>query len=956
MINHCLKALCLGALTLPLQSESAAYEIIENKNSLKILTPSLKERKELKVRLENGLEALIISDPDANTSAAGIAIEAGSFDDPEEYPGMAHFCEHMLFMGSKKYPDENGFWKKISNSGGTANAYTKEDRTVYMFSSNHDSFKEILDIYAQFFIEPLFKENAVKRELLAVNQEYEKNIDSDAWRAHMVLKMTSRADHPFCKFSTGSSETLGKIELSTLRTWFRKNYSAHKMHLVIYSNQDLETSLKMVLNSFSPIPMILSAPREVPTKLLSEGQKGHIFYIEPLQESRNLRMIWQMPADIANDLNSKVPDLIAYALAYKGENSLYETLRKEGLAEDLSSDAHLFAKDTMLLTLEVQLTKKGVQAVSHIIKETFKTIHALKARGIPPHLFHESRRMQEINYAWQSRSNSFSYVTDLADSMVDEPLDTFPQKVITLSRFQPNAIQTALSSMTAESAVFFVIAPPALTKQEPTQREEWLGALYSTTKIEEDRLQEWNSLKPNASAHTIAPNKFIPEKLNLLTKVKESEEFEPSLLSDEAMGRCYFLKDRFYLVPEVAITMSVRSPLINNKPQNIALLDLYTLHLMNKLSPQISCAKRGGLHVSFSQEKLRFVIQVGGFDEKADVFMATIFESMKKEAPSKAEFMQYKDELLNLYDSQEKSLAFIQARAILQSVLFNDSQTGKDLYEALTAIRYEDLISYQEKFLQTAYLEGMIGGNLDEVRAKNIWKEMKESLQYTSYPVAEHPEQKVLALPDGKGPFILTEVNPLKGNAALLTLQLGGTTYPKIASASVLGKALSEAFFTELRTKQQTAYIAKSWLVEKCQSLHLFFGAHSTSHNAAELLNRFELFLEDFERNIAIHVPRERFEAIQQSLITTYSQPASNLQEKVSELNSYAFIHNKEFRRKAKIKGALETLSYDDFLAASEPLTRTNPKRIAILVTGSNNSAPTYILTSPLELKNLCPF
>lgn len=938
----------------PFYVESAAYEVVENKNTLKILTPSLKERKEMKVRLENGLEVLIISDPGANTSAAALAVEAGYFDDPEEYPGMAHFCEHMLFMGSKKYPDENGFWKKITNANGLANAYTKEDRTVYMFSSNHDSFKEVLDIYAQFFIDPLFKENAVKRELLAVNQEYEKNIDSDAWRVHMVLKETASKDHPFSKFSTGSSETLGKIELSALKTWYRKNYSAHKMHLVIYSNQDVEASLRMVVTSFAAVPTILSSPREMPRTILSEEQKGHIFYIQPLQESRNLRMIWQMPPEIANDIHTKVPELIAYALSYQGENSLYENLKKEGLVEDLSAGTDLFAKDSMFLNLDVQLTKKGVQAVSHIIKETFRTIHSLKTRGIPPHLFHESRKMREVSYAWQSRENSFSYVSDTADSMVDEPLDTYPQKLTTLSRFQPNLVQEALASMTPESAVFLVIAPPSLTKQEPNTKEKWMGAEYAVSKVDDEKLHEWATIKPNQSAHTITANKYIPEKLTLLAKTKEAEEFEPTLLFDEPLGKCYFLRDRFYLVPEVALSIGIKSPLINDSPHNVALLDLYILHLMNYLAPQISSANRAGLHVRFSQENLRFVLQFAGFDEKMDVFVASIFDNMKPVLLSKAEFNQYKDELLNLYDSQEKSLSFVQGKAVLSSVLFNDAPTGKDLHTALSGVRYEEFLTYQEKVLQTAYLEATLGGNIDEGRAKNLWKNVKDRLQSSPHVVREHCKQKALSLPEGKGPFILTEVNPLKGNAALLTLQLGSATYPKIASSSVLTKLLAEAFFNELRTKQQTAYIARSWTIEKCQTLHLFFGAHSTSHNASELLNRFELFLEDFERNLATHVSSERFDTIKDSLTTTLSMPPSNLQEKIAQINTYAFVYDGQFRRREKIKDALGKLTYEGFLASCDPLTRSNPKRIAILVTGSNNSAPTYTLVSPPELKTLC--
>src|SRR5579885_2979098 len=80
------------------------YQTIEDKANLSILNPSLADRKIAKIRLDNGVEAYIISDPKADQSAAGIAVEVGSWDDPKEFPGMAHFCEHMLFMGTEAYP------------------------------------------------------------------------------------------------------------------------------------------------------------------------------------------------------------------------------------------------------------------------------------------------------------------------------------------------------------------------------------------------------------------------------------------------------------------------------------------------------------------------------------------------------------------------------------------------------------------------------------------------------------------------------------------------------------------------------------------------------------------------------------------------------------------------------------------------------------------------------------
>lgn len=61
--------------------------------------------------LKNGLKILLISDPKTDRSAAAMDVNVGHLQDPWELPGLAHFCEHMLFLGTEKYPIENEYQK-----------------------------------------------------------------------------------------------------------------------------------------------------------------------------------------------------------------------------------------------------------------------------------------------------------------------------------------------------------------------------------------------------------------------------------------------------------------------------------------------------------------------------------------------------------------------------------------------------------------------------------------------------------------------------------------------------------------------------------------------------------------------------------------------------------------------------------------------------------------------------
>jgi len=91
-------------------------------------------------------------------------------------------------MGTFKYKDENYYSKFIQTNGGMKNAATTEDHTYYFFDVRNDKIEEGLDIYSQFFIKPLFSENATKREMNVIDSEYKRNISNEGKATYQIEK------------------------------------------------------------------------------------------------------------------------------------------------------------------------------------------------------------------------------------------------------------------------------------------------------------------------------------------------------------------------------------------------------------------------------------------------------------------------------------------------------------------------------------------------------------------------------------------------------------------------------------------------------------------------------------------------------------------------------------------------------------------------------------------------
>jgi len=67
------------------------------------------------IRLANGLECTLVSDSNSDKAAAGISVRVGHLSDPENAQGMAHFCEHLLFMGTEKVRIANYYQSERCN-------------------------------------------------------------------------------------------------------------------------------------------------------------------------------------------------------------------------------------------------------------------------------------------------------------------------------------------------------------------------------------------------------------------------------------------------------------------------------------------------------------------------------------------------------------------------------------------------------------------------------------------------------------------------------------------------------------------------------------------------------------------------------------------------------------------------------------------------------------------------
>jgi insulysin len=262
---------------------------------MEIIKPKYDLRKIIGGKLNNNIKYVLIHDESLEKSYVTISINTGSFSNPKEYQGLAHFLEHMLFLGSKTHPSENHYAKRLSLLGGTSNAYTSEFNTVYFFNVFNNGLLEIFDIFSHFFIDPLFDSNSVSREINAVNSEHSKNINNDGWKLYQLQLYLTNKNSELNTFPTGSNNTLNKPDIrNALIEFYNKYYISENISICIASSKSINEMKKIVTDTFGNIEN-KKANNLVISKPFYSDSIMKTYCLQTTAEIYKITYIWEIP-------------------------------------------------------------------------------------------------------------------------------------------------------------------------------------------------------------------------------------------------------------------------------------------------------------------------------------------------------------------------------------------------------------------------------------------------------------------------------------------------------------------------------------------------------------------------------------------------------------------------------------------------------------------------------------
>ncbi len=847
--------------------------------------------------LNNGLKVLAISDPDFNNSAAALEVQVGSLMDPVERQGLAHFLEHMLFLGNEKYPEVDEFSAYLDSHGGYSNAFTGEDRTNYHFEVQHDAFEGALDRFSQFFISPLFSPEYSEREMNAVNSEHQKNLQQDDWREHQLFKEFYRKNHPANHFSTGNLETLKGIKQEEFIRFYNTYYSANLMSLVLLSDKSLDELETLARQYFLPIKNNSLEKLKYDPDYLEKIKGFRIIKRQPVKDLRELTLTFSIPSYLKY-YRTKPETLIGFCLGHEGEGSVLSLLKEQGLATGLSAGGGNTTSDYGSFMINIKLTQKGMEHYRDVIQYCFSYIRLLRERGIPEYIFNEIQRIAELDYTYKNKGEGAERASQLAGDVNRYPIDIAETVNYIYEKLEPELVRSVLDHLTPDNMICMLTAKGL----ETDSIEPYYGTKYSYN-IEKGSFYK-SLLKPVLvkGLSPPAPNPFLPNDVHLLAE-------RPVNIIDEPGLEMWYAQDVTFKRPKATIIFHIKHSKELIDPAYMTRLSFYAASVNEKLNEIAYAAYMAGLDYNFSSDLDGLTIIISGYTASIEMLLKEIGKGLNSFELSAQQFADIKDKILrelkNFKMGQAWEIARYTSRRIRKETYFSiDSQLKES-----ESLDIKDLEQFTGTLFKKSRVEGLVHGNITADEAVSLSRLLQSFLK--SDPLKKEDTFKQRILVEGEKEH-LTYVEKLETNNSCFwrTFHLGSETPDMRMASRIIEKFISQPFYTEMRTNQQLGYIVWAVAPEDNGQHYLFFIVQSESHAADDIRDRVNTFinklLSEFEA-----LPDSIFEKFKAAVRSELLEKPKSILEKSMLFDRMIFEYDRDFDRLQKNLDALKSLTRD---------------------------------------------
>ena len=786
--------------------------------------------------LENGLQALLVSDPEADKAAASMNVRVGSAQDPDDLQGLAHFLEHMLFLGTEPYPQSDAYQQYISDNAGSHNAFTAQQDTNYFFDIEPSALPGALDRFSEFFLSPLFNADHLESERNIVHSEYMARIRDESRRENDVLNQLLNPDNPTTGFAVGSRDTLADPEgEATLRErvidFYHRYYDANVMNLAVVAPQPLDELEALVVERFADIPdHDLSAPT-IDAPLIDPDTLPRYVERQSLQDRRQLRFYFPIP-DPTDEYRTKPTQLIAHLLGDEGDGSLLAVLREAGLADGLSAGVGRGDGNEALFTVSISLTPAGAERLDDIEATLFAAIEQIRADGLAEWRYDEQKSLSEQAFRFQQHGAPQQEATRLAMSLSRYPVEDVQYAAYRMDGMDSERQQRYLDALTQDNMLRFYSAPDV--------ESDTISPWFNT---------QWKEQPPTATGQALSglalpePNPFIASDLTL----QGGQDEQPTALIETPTFTTWHMQDSRFNTPSVEWRVSLQHPSASYSAEEAVLTRLLAGWLNDSLNEPLYPARIAGQSFSAYAHARGMTLSFSGWRDGQTPLIEQALEQLQQADISTGAFERVRYQLQREWRNAPQSSLTGQASRALGEALLTPQWSTAELLEASQRLEKRHLENFRQRFLDDLYIDAMAVGNLNAEQAQEQANLIRGAL---TPRLTRDDIPPLTPLEVSSESEILHPHSTREESLVLRYLQGRDTSVEEQARLSVLAQWLDTPFYQQLRTEEQLGYIVNAGYSPMLEAPGISLIVQSPDVDSSTIAERMDAFMEAAEARL----------------------------------------------------------------------------------------------------------
>jgi len=858
------------------------------------------------INLPNGIKVIIIIDNNSQKSAVSMAINTGYYEDPDNYQGLAHFLEHMLFMGTSKYPSVDYFMKFINTHGGSTNAYTSHNITNYYYDVLPEYLDQSLDIFSQFFINPLFNVDTVNKEIDAVNSEHNKNIQSPSWRLMRMIKELANKDSLYHKFGTGNKETLKKSDIrEKLIDFYNKNYIPKNMTLVILTNLPYDNVINSIHNKFNKIGQNNNTNNNNTSNAITyippfnfKGNNDIMCQKYVLADSSDNRDILYLlyPVDnIKEHFVYKPYEYINILISNKGNNTPIHILKSIGFVNRISFQ--IFDSDDYvnIIGMVIELTDKGCNNINYISNLIHDYIEYILNKPLD-YVFYDMKEINDIEFKYIQQDSPMDTVVNINANMDIYPIEYVLYGPYYYKDFRYDIIKNIISKLTRNNCIIILSSNK---NTEFNNTEMWYGIKYSL-------INTPPFIKSDINIVYSLPKKniYIP-KLNSITTV--SSDISPIKIYDNF--NIYYRRSSFD-VDRVVMGWNMYNNYIYSSLHNYTACILFVNILSDMLEQDIYYANLANTYFGIDIKQNTLSMYINTYSSNLDKILQYLIDIIYEKVIDEDVFNRTKKYLKKRIASLKYKSPYIQVMDYFKKVVYDRYYNFIDIIGIIDSISIDNIYKVRDNLkgdLKEHWSELLFYGNISLDMIDSIVKSHKDLFSGK----AQVKHSNIIEAHEGDEEIYIRKSFNINDNnsAVLIFFEFGNINISdninwehKYNHLLVIDSILKDKFFNKLRSEEQLGYIVKTFIGSpgniKNPKYGIYFLIQSDKYPTYILRNKIKQFIKDSYNDI-LNINQDNLNKHKSSVISKLNKECDNLYEEFKKFYDIITrgINNFNYRR-----------------------------------------------------------